>query len=553
MSTSLLTTNLDARTSSANRDARDQQIALTLDQLRQLFGVGMSLWDASGELLGEAPRPFVRDPLLVAAMVRPVAQRQEPQLLEEAGGVVLLGVPLQVYRDEQWVAVGPFVTSRSRRPSEIAAASQLLNLDEQATRQWRDEQPIWDPAALMQLAQAARRMLHAERKTRLLHDELQQVTHNLTTTYEEISLLYGIIQHLRLSSSDCELGQLTIDWLMECLPAEAMLIQYLPVAEEGTTCYEARTQSVLLRSGQCDLTDEQFNELVGWIQQQTDRWPLVANRPMTRQPEWPCGSVRQLILAPLCEGQKTLGWLAAVNHRDDDEFDSTHAGLIHSVAGVLGIHSGNLELYRQQSELVANIVRSLTSAIDAKDPYTCGHSDRVARIAVRLAKQLGCDSETLNTLYMAGLLHDIGKIGIDDNVLRKAGRLSEAEYEHIKLHPILGCKILADLKPFAPLLPVVRHHHEQWDGRGYPDGLAGDQIPYLARICAVADAYDAMTSDRPYRKGMPEEKVDEIFRQGAGVYWDPRVVEALFEAKEEIRQIASRQREHLMFDVQQWA
>ena len=142
-------------------------------------------------------------------------------------------------------------------------------------------------------------------------------------------------------------------------------------------------------------------------------------------------------------------------------------------------------------------MRALTSAIDAKDPYTCGHSDRVARIAVRLAKELGCDAEMLHTLYMAGLLHDIGKIGIDDAVLRKPGKLTEAEFEHIKQHPELGYRILADIKQLADVLPAVLHHHEQWDGKGYPFKLAGDQIPLIARIVAVADAYDAMTQRPP--------------------------------------------------------
>jgi putative nucleotidyltransferase with HDIG domain len=194
----------------------------------------------------------------------------------------------------------------------------------------------------------------------------------------------------------------------------------------------------------------------------------------------------------------------------------------------------------------------MTSAIDAKDPYTCGHSDRVARISVRLAQELGCDQQLLQTLYMGGLLHDIGKIGIDDAVLRKPSRLSDEEYEHIKQHPELGCRILADLTPLSDVLPAVLHHHEQWDGNGYPCALSGEQIPLMARIMAVADAYDAMSSDRPYRKGMPADRVDEIFRGGAGSQWDPEVVAAFFSAREDIRCISSHERANLTLNVQQW-
>jgi HD-GYP domain-containing protein (c-di-GMP phosphodiesterase class II) len=155
-------------------------------------------------------------------------------------------------------------------------------------------------------------------------------------------------------------------------------------------------------------------------------------------------------------------------------------------------------------------------------------------------------------LYMAGLLHDIGKIGINDAVLRKPGKLTPEEFDHIKQHPELGYRILADIKQLASVLPAVLHHHEQWDGRGYPFQLAGDQIPRIARIVAVADAYDAMTSDRPYRRGIAIEKVEELFQAGAGRQWDAEVIQAYFAARADIRAIASEERANLTLDVEQW-
>jgi HD-GYP domain-containing protein (c-di-GMP phosphodiesterase class II) len=154
---------------------------------------------------------------------------------------------------------------------------------------------------------------------------------------------------------------------------------------------------------------------------------------------------------------------------------------------------------------------------------------------------LKCDDETIRTIYLGGLLHDIGKIGIDDGVLRKPGKLTDAEYEHIKTHVEIGYRILRGLRKMGHVLPIVLHHHESWDGKGYPYGLAGANIPFLARIAAVADAYDAMSSDRPYRKGMPDEKLDEIFRAGSAKQWDPDVVAAFFAAREDIRQISLRE------------
>jgi len=179
----------------------------------------------------------------------------------------------------------------------------------------------------------------------------------------------------------------------------------------------------------------------------------------------------------------------------------------------------------------------LVSALDARDPYTRGHSERVALVARRLGQELNLSEDELQTIYQAGLLHDIGKVGVDDRVLRKDSRLTDEEFEHIKQHPIIGHSILAELRNLHEILPGVRNHHENYSGGGYPDGLVGDQIPLIARIIAVADAYDAMRSDRPYRKGMPLERVEQIFREGAGKQWDGRIIEAYFAARDDINTI----------------
>ncbi len=254
----------------------------------------------------------------------------------------------------------------------------------------------------------------------------------------------------------------------------------------------------------------------------------------------------------LCEGTNCFGWLVAFNHVRRGEFGSVEASLLSSVATILGIHNSNVNLYQQQRETFAGIVRALTAAIDAKDPYTCGHSERVARIAVRLAEEIGCERKQIDTIYLSGLLHDVGKIGVDDNVLRKPGKLTEAEYEHIKTHAEIGYKILCDIKQLDEVLPVVLHHHEQWDGKGYPRGLSGENIPLLARIVAVADSFDAMGSDRPYRQGMAEAKLDGILHDGAGKQWDASVVAAFFRARDEIREIARRKEKGPLPEAHQW-
>ncbi|MCX7570454.1 HD-GYP domain-containing protein [Tumebacillus sp. DT12] len=180
------------------------------------------------------------------------------------------------------------------------------------------------------------------------------------------------------------------------------------------------------------------------------------------------------------------------------------------------------------SQLMDSYFATLAAALDARDPYTAGHSIRVANFSVQIGKQGGLGVTELDLLRKSALLHDIGKIGIRDSVLLKEGKLTDEEFDQIKMHPAMGEAILRQIQPheaMAPLLPGVRSHHERYDGRGYPDGLAGEEIPLFGRIIAVADAFDAMTSDRPYRKGMPVDKALSILEEGRGTQWDPAFVE----------------------------
>jgi hypothetical protein len=384
-----------------------------------------------------------------------------------------------------------------------------------------------------------------------LESEVEKVSANLANTYEEICLLHAVTQNLRISRSDEELGRIALDRLLECIPIEGAAIQLLPVAD-GDVTYDARTSACFITEGEAVFDNETFSNLIEELHLGMGCGPFVANPNVTSEDDWSAPDVRQIIIVPLTEGEHLFGWLAAFNHVDDLEFGTVEANLLASIGTMLGIHSGNRELYRQQMEFMAAVVRALTSAIDAKDPYTCGHSDRVARVSVRIAQEMGCEEKFLDTIYMAGLLHDTGKIGIDDNVLRKPGRLTDEEFEQIKQHPEIGYNILRDLKQLSDCLPAVLHHHEQWDGGGYPAGLAGEEIPLIARIMAVADAYDAMHSDRPYRKGMPEEKVESILREGAGQQWDQAVVDAYFEARDDIRDVSAEERAGLTLDVKKW-
>jgi HD-GYP domain-containing protein (c-di-GMP phosphodiesterase class II) len=279
--------------------------------------------------------------------------------------------------------------------------------------------------------------------------------------------------------------------------------------------------------------------------------PVVKNRfqEMPEGRDYP--GVEHFVMVPVSHGRETIAWLLAVNRNHESslnvgdlpwevsylEFGTHEATLMASSAAILGTHSRNVELFREREDLLVKMVRALVSAIDAKDEYTRGHSERVALFAKHLGAACGLSPEQCERIYLAGLLHDVGKIGVRDVVLRKPGKLDDGEYEEIKTHPEKGWGILADLEALGYVLPGVLFHHERFDGTGYPDRLAGEQIPIDGRILAVADAYDAMTSDRPYRPGMPHAKAESVLRAGAGAQWDPTVIDTFLRIVPEILEI----------------
>ncbi len=196
-----------------------------------------------------------------------------------------------------------------------------------------------------------------------------------------------------------------------------------------------------------------------------------------------------------------------------------------------------VELLKKQHENLARLFSqtgtALVNAIDAKDTYTQGHSARVAKYARRIAEESGRDREECEEIYYAGLLHDVGKIGIPDEIINKTGKLTPEEYDIIKQHSIIGYQILSQISEYPFLCDGARYHHEHYDGNGYPDGLKGHEIPELARILSVADAYDAMTSRRSYRDPLPQEEVRDELIRCAGTQFDPRYAKIMLELMDE--------------------
>jgi len=199
--------------------------------------------------------------------------------------------------------------------------------------------------------------------------------------------------------------------------------------------------------------------------------------------------------------------------------------LTRSIAGMLGACMENAELYHRQHLTFIGTVKALSAAIDAKDQYTQGHSERVAMLSEMLALKIGYSTEDAQRIRISGLVHDVGKIGVSEAVLCKPGRLTDEEFEMIKTHPRIGYEIMKEIPDLQDILPGVLHHHERWDGHGYPDKLAGEDIPKMARIMALADTFDAMSSNRAYRAGLSRDKVFAEFKKCAGTQFDPDLVE----------------------------
>jgi len=242
--------------------------------------------------------------------------------------------------------------------------------------------------------------------------------------------------------------------------------------------------------------------------------------------ELAASGIRSLLAVPLMGKDGALGVLL-LGDRKAERFRSEEGFAIEKIASQMAVAMENARLYSDMRQLFFNTIASLANAIDAKSPWTKGHSERVMRVAAGIAAELGLPDDEVERVRLAGLLHDIGKIGIMEALLEKPEELDEEEFPPIRLHPEKGVAILEPIAQLRHVLPAILHHHEFYDGSGYPHGLAGGDIPLEARIIAVADSFDAMVADRPYRKGLSiGEAVEELVRC-SGSQFDPEIVDCL--------------------------
>lgn len=406
-----------------------------------------------------------------------------------------------------------------------------------------------DPQLLDLLIRSARKLISQDRTLSEQSADVESYLESLTYGLEEQTWLRSLTSHLTLCSlrhSWDDAARAIIPTLRTLVRADALVLMHtggstaLPVSCPSTSGLE------FLCDGRELVSNAYWQEWWDARCTNQDREPIVQNG-LSIDPELQSRGIHALCAIPIIHHDQLFGWMIAVKRLvsdwerrskrsvrlSEEEFGTIEAGLIEAAASMLATHRNNVDLLMDRENLTVGIIRAMGNAIDARDPYTRGHSERVGRYGRLLARAIGLSEVDCDRLYLSGLLHDVGKIGIPDTVLQKPGKLTEEEFSIIKQHPEIGAKIVRALPQLVDLLPGILHHHENMDGTGYPHGLVGETIPLMGRILAVADGYDAMTSDRPYRKGMTRERAAEILTQNSDIQWDGKLVRAFLAIPQE--------------------
>ena len=477
--------------------------------------------------------------LVQAPVFESAARREQATLAEHPGepvelwpGLWLVGLPM---RQRRRVISGP-----PRQPilaavligPEIFQAEQLHIACDSQRQDFTAVTQQAAPSELVQSGEVSRlasmlAWLHAdstEIDRRMA--ELDNLSGELSDSYEELSLLYKLSTSMAVNQPpEAFLRQACAD-LQQVAGLQGLALQ---LAEDDPRLENMAGQVIV--AGPDTWDEETVKPLTGSLFERYAEAtePVVIDDTQSLNiPQLP-DLAQSLLVVPLRTQGKTLGLLIGGDKLDGSALTSVDSKLCDSLASTLAIFLENRMLYEDMHAMFLGTLHALTSAIDAKDSYTHGHTERVAMLARMLAEKVGLDEQTVERLYISGLVHDVGKIGVPEAVLCKPGKLTDEEFELIKMHPEIGARILQDIRQMQDLLPGVLYHHERWDGRGYPSGLAGREIPLFGRLIGLADAFDAMSSTRTYRSAMNLDEVLAEIRRCAGSQFDPELAEVFLD------------------------
>jgi HD-GYP domain-containing protein (c-di-GMP phosphodiesterase class II) len=452
------------------------------------------------------------------------------------------GVPVWRFGDENLVLAAVLKSARVSNKGGESIGTALIDLGDKSSYPGsmpscdiRNANPLQaDNEYLAEMLRLWVEKFQAETKA---EKQIEMVGTELAQTYEELVLLHKLSTNMKVTESDANFLQMACDCLTEIVFVEGIAVllektiddeqELVLTAGSGLIDIDKQTAAILhsglikeINSGKEALLDSEVDSAFKY--------------------DWP-SNIKNIIAVPLYSKEKAeshfagrtqngnyvMGLMIAINRIGKQDFDSTDVKLFNSVAGGCAVFIENGKLFKDLKELFIGSLKALTSSIDAKDKYTHGHSERVAFIsrwiAERLSEQEQLDEDQIHMVYLAGLLHDIGKIGVEEVVLRKAGKLTEQEFSRIKQHPSIGAGILHEIKQMRDIVTGVLCHHERVDGKGYPGGLVGEQIPLFGKIVGLADSFDAMTSKRTYRDAMSVEQALAEIEKGLDTQFDRKI------------------------------
>jgi len=418
------------------------------------------------------------------------------------------------------VTLALVLTPAALDTDEFMESCAAANLDPAAVRQAIANTAVFVPEMAPKLAKVLGWTVADRQSLGQSEQTVDEFTRQLTDSYETIDLLYTLGRSMHDLTQPEKFVTLVCNRLQGTMSFGWVAARFVESERLG----QIMNQRLFL-AGRPPLAEEEIDSRLDALIEKfgKDAKSFIAGGGG----DVPLALGAQTIAQPIAREGKLLGGLfAGAKTGDDPHVSSYDLQLLETAAGYVAAFLENVLHYADKEAMFLGSLRALTSAIDAKDRYTRGHSERVALMAARLATAVGIDDSEAERVHIAGMVHDVGKIGVPEAVLCKPGRLTDEEFELIKLHPEIGHRIVKDIPLLADVLPGVLHHHERWDGRGYPHGLAGEDIPLMGRLLALADTFDAMSSTRSYRAAMTRDKVLSEIERCAGAQFDPELAQA---------------------------
>lgn len=453
--------------------------------------------------IGPVVKPVDQEfPLLAAAV--PVVLRQQ-----NAGAVLICAVSHEFSEADRF---GRFCRSHDLDPALLAHLASTI--------------PPHHENELRALADILAGQIASITGHTVARDEVEDLSSRLADAYEQFHLLYDLNAEMTLSRKTAPLFDRMCAELLATTVIENIAVILNPDSERGS---DARC----IVAGPLDIARSDLLRLCDQARSlPPNSGPCLVVNDVTERSHlaWAAAWLNQFIFLPLSSKERVFGGMLAINRRDGQGFGSEEVRFVGALAQRASTFLENARLYEDLEKLFMGMLHALVSSIDAKDPYTCGHSQRVAWLSRHIAGLAGIGEAQAQRAYLSGLLHDIGKIGVSENVLRKEGLLTPDEYEEVKRHPQIGANILQGVRQIDDIVPGVLHHHDRYDGHGYPFGLKGDQIPLLGRIVCLADCFDAITSSRTYRRARPLDAARAELQACAGTQFDPALTELLLNA-----------------------